>query len=91
MIVLGSRYQNERLTTITNADGEVQTFVLRSTRPFAKRTQRVHLWRDSDRIDRVAEQYLGSASAWWRVLDVNPEILDPNRIPLGTAVRIPDA
>ncbi len=91
MIYLGSRYADQAVDSVAERDQPVRQFVLRQVVPDDDPSLRVHLWGDSDRIDRVAQEYLGSPSSWWRIMDVNPHILDPNAIPVGTEVRIPDA
>lgn len=91
MIILGSRYQGEPLYVQKEEDGPARQFVLRSTLPSDAATGRVHVWQDFDRIDRVAEKYLGSGDFWWMVLDRNPEVIDPQNIAAGTVLRIPDA
>jgi hypothetical protein len=48
-----------------------------------------YVWRERDRVDRVAAQLLGDSNLWWRVMDYNPEIIDPVNIPAGTLLRIP--
>lgn len=91
MIVLGSRYQGEQLYVQQEPGGAAHQFVLRSTLPSDVPTNRTHAWEESDRIDRVAEKYLGSGDFWWMVLDRNPEVIDPQNITPGTVLRIPDA
>lgn len=91
MIVLGSRYQGEKLYVQQEEGGAARQFVLRSALPSDIATSRSHVWSYSDRIDRVAEKYLGSGDFWWAVMDRNPEVIDPHNISPGTVLRIPDA
>lgn len=91
MIILGSRYQGEPLYVQQEEDGPARQFVLRSTLPSSAATSRNHVWEESDRIDRVAEKYLGSGDFWWMLMDRNPEVIDPQNISSGTVLRIPDA
>lgn len=91
MIILGSRYQGEQLYVQKEQDGAARQFVLRSALPSDTATTRNHVWESSDRIDRVAEKYLGSGDFWWMVMDRNPEVIDPHNISPGTVLRIPDA
>lgn len=44
---------------------------------------------DIDRIEDLAGTYLGSSDLWWRIMDINPNILNPFEIPAGTEIRIP--
>jgi hypothetical protein len=48
-----------------------------------------YTWTERDRIDEVAQEFLGSASFWWVIMDFNPEVIDPFDIPVGTVIRIP--
>ena len=48
-----------------------------------------YTWAEGDRIDYLASVYLNSPTAWWQIMDVNPEITDPFNIPVGTVLRIP--
>lgn len=90
MIVLGSRYQDEPIVTATTASGEVRQAVFRTTAA-GDIGGRYHVWRSSDRIDQVAEKYLGSGDQWWRIADLNPEVLDPFAIVPGTMLVVPSA
>lgn len=46
-------------------------------------------WRDGDRIDKVANFFLGNPSRWWEIMDLNPEIHSPSEIEPGMAIRVP--
>jgi prophage DNA circulation protein len=37
----------------------------------------------------VAFKLLGSAALWWKIMDFNPEIVDPFSIPVGATIRVP--
>jgi prophage DNA circulation protein len=43
-----------------------------------------------DRIENIAVKFLGNAELWWKIMDINPEILNPFEIPPGTELRIPN-
>lgn len=90
MIYLGSRYQNEQVQSVADGDKPVRQFVLRTVVPTDDESLRTYTWHEGDRIDVVALRELGSAAAWWRIMDVNPDIMDPHGIEVGTLVRIPD-
>lgn len=47
-----------------------------------------HTVTESDRIDLIAYQYLGSAELWWIICDYN-DIFFPLQIELGTVLRVP--
>ena len=44
-----------------------------------------------DRIEHIAAKTLGTSSLWWKIMDINPEIINPFEIPIGTQLRIPNA
>jgi hypothetical protein len=48
-----------------------------------------YTWLSDDRLDKLANDRLGNPDFWWKILDVNPEIIDPFNIPPGTTLRIP--
>jgi hypothetical protein len=50
-----------------------------------------YTWVEKDRIDILAEEFLGSPDLWWVIMDFNPELIDPFDIAVGTVLRIPSA
>jgi LysM repeat protein len=44
-----------------------------------------------DTLSKIAAQYLGSASKYWDIVNVNPSITDPDYIEVGQIIEIPDA
>ena len=42
-----------------------------------------------DRIEDIAVKYLGNPALWWKIMDLNPDVLDPFNISPGTLLRIP--
>jgi nucleoid-associated protein YgaU len=48
-----------------------------------------YTWKANDRLDIIANEFLGTPAYWWKIMDVNPELVDPMNIATGTAVRIP--
>ena len=51
----------------------------------------VYEWTATDRLDNLANRYLGSPDVWWKIMDINPEIVNPHDIAVGTLLRIPNA
>lgn len=49
-----------------------------------------YTWSERDRIDIIAERFLGNANLWWYIMDYNPELLNPQDIPVGSSIRIPN-
>lgn len=88
MIYLGSRYEDSEVTYVRDPKS-------RETRPTALRAYGarsaagVHRWRAGDRLDILAFQVYGDAAEWWKIMDANPGILDPNTIRPGTVLRLP--
>lgn len=90
MIILGSRYQNQTVSSLQTSNGGVRHFVLRNVRP-ERSGNRLHLWTVSDSIYFLAQAYLGNAARWWEIMDANPELVDAMNIAPGAMVRIPSA
>ena len=89
MIYTDSRYADGKVfSTYTTRGTEYQALVFRQF-PTYSMGYSVYLWRQEDRIDRIALTFLGDASKWWSIMDINPEILNPYDIAVGTVVRIP--
>lgn len=89
MISLQSRYADADVAFVL--DPKTQT-----TRATAFRvaeevtvTYRVHRWAEGDRWDFLAQEYLDAPTEWWRILDANPQIIDPTTVAPGTTVYIP--
>lgn len=89
MIFSDSRYATGTVLKAQDArTGEYVVAVYRDW-PVIKAAFYYYTWVEGDRIDHVAQLLLGSPSFWWRIMDVNPEYLDPFDIPIGTTIRIP--
>jgi hypothetical protein len=89
MILVGSRYQDGAVNATTQADGSLRHYVFRNKDTITQQSYRYHVWKILDRIDQVAQHYLGDGSQWWLIMDANPEIANPQTIPLGYVLRIP--
>jgi hypothetical protein len=48
-----------------------------------------YVWQERDRPENVAARTIGNSEMWWKIMDYNPEIIDPFNIPIGTTIRIP--
>ena len=64
------------LTTLRTVPPQTGVFVL-------------YAWQNTDRVDLVAAKFLGDATLWWAIFDLNPEVIDPLNVPPGTVLRIP--
>lgn len=92
MIYLSSRYADSDVTFILDSrTGIAQATVIRETpeQELDEQYGRSYFWRDGDRLDFLAYRFYGSSLDWWRILDANPEVLNPSQITPGTALRIP--
>ena len=49
-----------------------------------------YTWKEGDRLDQVAMEFYSSPEQWWLIAEYNPEISDPQNIPAGTVLRIPN-
>ena len=87
MIYVDSRYADGNVIAVeTNAGASIAVL-----REFPDDSSKFYsyVWREKDRIDLVANSLLGSPSFWWKIMDFNPEVINPLSIPLGTVLRIP--
>lgn len=89
MISLQSRYAEADIVFVL--DPKTQTTRATAFRPTPEEatTYRVHRWADGDRWDFLAQEYLDSSTEWWRILDANPQIIDPTSMVPGMTVYIP--
>ena len=54
------------------------------------RSERTHLLRDGDTLERIAERYLGSPQRSGEIFEANRDVLtDPRILPLGVRLRLP--
>ena len=90
MIFKDSRYATGNITREYRPGyGDYQVVVYREF-PADKARYYVYTWKEQDRIDLVAKRLLGSPSLWWKIMDFNPEVLNPFNISVGTSLRIPN-
>jgi hypothetical protein len=90
VIFSNSRYADGRIFKANDArKGNYSVTVLRS---FPEQTAKFfyYTWVERDRLDIIANKFLGRADAWWQIMDFNPEILNPSDIQVGTILRIPN-
>lgn len=83
MIALYSRYRARQ--EIRNGDlAIVATYEKQPTNQFM-----TYISRDGDSFEKLASRYLGGPVFYWRIAELNPHVPFPDRIPLGTRIRIP--
>jgi hypothetical protein len=91
VIFLDSRYAD---ATIFKAwDSRKAQYNLTCFRRFPDYTKRyfIYEWVENDRLDNLANRFLSNPTLWFKILDINPEIIDPTSISPGTQIRIPNA
>jgi len=97
MIYSDSRYTNP----VQNVDGsipkawdelrqEYHIMILRTWPTFVSKFY-TYEWKDGDRLDNLANKFLGNSQFWWKIMDLNPEIINPTQITPGTLLRLPSA
>lgn len=90
MIDSNSRYSDGFFSQVPSRDGlSYDVYVFR--RFYSEGTWKYinYLFAEGDRVDILADVFLGSSNRWHEIMDINPEIPDPFNIAPGTLVRIP--
>lgn len=86
-----SRYQRHTTAVVVDRHGNRQVAIMRRV-PVAQRVRVMDtLWREGDRVDLLANRYLGSAQEWWVVAEANPAVLDWTAPAGSTPVMVPRA
>ncbi len=89
MFFRGSRY--EPVPTLTHVTADGRTIRHKALRILPDpRGSLVHIVRQDDRLDRVAQDWFGNAELWWRVADANTA-LDPDELVAepGRSISVP--
>ena len=76
---------SSRYTQITDSNGRAA--VQRKARITSHYSTVVSVQGQS--LQEIAAQWLGNASLYWRIADLNPQVLYPDEVPMGTRLRIP--
>jgi hypothetical protein len=90
MIFTDSRYAKGKLVSLYKNSSKQSVPTLFRKFPKATSDYFLYVWKETDRIDQISKVFLGSAAKWWRIMDFNPEIIDPFTIATGTTLRIPN-
>lgn len=88
MIASNSRYANSKLVTQT-VNGKDVVYITPSSPVAYTFRYNYYVTNGSDRIDNIANAYLGDSSQWYIVGFANPQIMQWFSIPAGTVIRIP--
>jgi nucleoid-associated protein YgaU len=88
----GSRYENAAVIRTPGADGRSRPtlYVMAATGRFLGRYTQ-HVVQDGDRFDTLAASLWGDPELWWRIADINPEVVYPSDLQPGTVIRVPVA
>ena len=89
MIFADSRYSNGNVTKVQDPRTDTYRLAVYRKFPSSKASFYYYTWVENDRIDKVATDLLGSPTFWWKIMDFNPEYIDPFSIPIGADIRIP--
>lgn len=91
MIFTNSRYATGLINKVL--DSRNNKYQISVSRVFPTKTKEImyYYWAEKDRMDAIAAKFLGNPDRWWEIMDLNPEIVDPLNIPLGTKIRVPYA
>jgi nucleoid-associated protein YgaU len=87
MFFPGSRYQKQPTYTITLADGTVVSAV-KPPLPAAAPAIGFHRSKQGERLDLIANHYLGDATTFWRLCDANNSVV-PDALATRALVGIP--
>lgn len=92
MIFEGSRYENTTVQPVAGPDGIVrQTIIDAHDLPVQAFEFSYYTVKDGDRIDILAQRFLGDAELWWVLADYNPQWLYYDNLPANTILRVPNA
>jgi hypothetical protein len=88
---ISSRYSGIATTTLTAADGKTIVYLMRRFVPSPDRFAllQLHTVKQGERLDNMANQYLGDPLAFWRICDAN-NAMRPDELTqtLGRQLRI---
>lgn len=90
MITANSRFANNSLVMIAGSDGINRTTIIPPKPASTQFSYATHVVTGFDRLDTLAETYLGDPSLWWQIADINPDVtIDWSVMPVGVTIRIP--
>lgn len=92
MIFEGSRYETANVVPVAGTDGVIrQTITDAHALPTTTFQFSYYTVKEGDRIDVLAQRFLGDAELWWVIADCNPQWLYYDNLPPNTILRIPNA
>lgn len=90
MIFTDSRYASGILAQTFDARKQEVSVAVYRQFPEDEATFIYYRWTQRDRVDLIADKFLGDPNLWWVIMDYNPEQLNPMSIPVGSLIRIPN-
>jgi LysM domain len=90
MIYSDSRYIDGVLPVVYREYSQSHEQAVYRTWPSYTVDYLIYTVNEIDRIEGIATRFLGDPELWWRIMDINPEILNPFEIFPGTQLRIPN-
>jgi phage tail protein X len=84
-----SRYAESAIYKAQDSRSGLVQVTVRRIYPTATSDYYIYVWKETDRIDVLAQRVYANSDAWWRIMDYNPEIADALNIAPGTQIRLP--
>jgi phage tail protein X len=90
MLFTDSRYASGRLTQNFHARTRLWHVSVMRTFPNMQTDYFLYTTVEGDRVDALSYRFFGTSAIWWKIMDFNPEVINPHNIPVGTVLRIPN-
>lgn len=89
MISSNSRYATDTVARVTDDNGITRSTIVRAS-PVAQVAEFTY-YRvvDGDTIQAIANVALNDPTQWWKIADINPEIMQWYDLTPGVVIRIP--
>lgn len=89
MIYSDSRYAESIIYKAQDARTGLVQIAVNRIFPTVKSDYYTYVWKETDRIDALAQRVYANSDDWSKIMDYNPEIADALNIPPGTQIRLP--
>lgn len=89
MIYLDSRYAESEVTYVLDPRSQTTRATVFRSLPESPELYRLYKWKAGDRLDVISSMFFDTPGEWWRIIDANPEVVDPSSIKPGQSLRIP--
>ena len=88
MITPLSRYSTAKLTT-KEVNGKSTIYIVPPQQVVTVFKYTYYVVTFADRIDTIASNFLGNPTLWYKIAQVNPQIMNWSNLQPGTVIRIP--